>query len=190
MATLVSGACSDLAIPGGGPPTLPESELLFLPLDASAPPLNSRTFFVSNQRPIVRRLTHDDDFNTPYMEIDFAANSLVSLDGVPLGPVDSVEVTVSPRDGEYGMTLSPVGLEFMPGREAELTFFYEVFGEASVADESASYGTRLAYLNALRLWEEVTPGVWNRVTNSFVIDTDNLGASLSRGGIYAVGAPR
>lgn len=187
---MASGACSDLTIPGGGPATLPESELLFLPLDASAPPPTSRTFYVSNRRRIVERLTHDDGFNTPYVEIAFAANSLASLDGVSLGPADSVEVTVSPRDGEYGITLSPAGLELVSGREAELRFFYEVFGEASVADGSATYRTRLEYLNALRLWEEVTPGVWNRVTNSFVIDTDNLGARLSRGGVYAVGAPR
>lgn len=170
--------------------TLPTADLLVLRIQGSAPSPGSLTFYVSNARPTVRRLVHNDGFNTLYVEVAFPSGALASLSGTPLGAADSAQVTLSPRSGQYGVTLSPAALTFVSGREPEATFSYAVYGDASVADGSATYAMRLDYLRALRLWHEISPGLWQRVSGSGAGGTDEVRGLLREHGTFVVAAPR
>lgn len=164
--------------------------MLILPLDAQATTPASATFYVFNARRTVRRLSHSDGFNTLYVEVDFPAGSLESVGDTPLGSNDSVQVTLSARSGQYGVTLSPSSLDFVSGREPIATFSYAVYADASVAEGSSRYATTLAYLDALRLWTEISPGLWQTVSGSGPAGTDQVRGALRQPGTFVVAARR
>lgn len=181
-------ACGDLALPGLD--TLATADLVILRVQSAAPQPHPLTFYVSNARRTTRRLVHPDGFNTLYVELDFPSGSLASVGGTALGPNDSVQVRVDPRPGEYGLTLSPSGLAFVAGREPTALFGFATYADASVADPSTRYASRLAYLDALTLWEEVSPGLWRRVAGSGTAGTDAVRGRVSAAGRVVVAAPR
>lgn len=145
---------------------------------------------MANSRATVRQLVHDDGFNTLYVRLEFPSGSLAALAGESLGPNDSVRVTVAPRSGAYGITLSPSGLEFVSGRTPSATFAFATYADASVADQSGRYAGRLDYLDALTIWEEVSPDLWARVAGSGSTGTDEVGGALAAPGMFVVAAPR
>lgn len=186
---LVAAACSD-DTGVTATETLATSELLFLRQQANAPAPATTRFFVVNARETRRRVLHPDPFNNPYAEVVFPAGSLESLNGAPIGPGDSVEVTVQPRSGEYGLVLSPGGLEFSAAASPTATFFYGRYGDLSVADASATYPDASAYAAALDLWAEVNLDRWRRTTGTGPSGTDAVTGRLSEAGVVAIAAPR
>lgn len=165
------------------------ADLLPLPQTAGAPAPASASFYVSNARSDVRRLLHPDAFNSLYLQLEFPANALASLNGAPLGADDSVLVTVAPEPGGYGVTLDPAGLAFASGRGPTATFVYAAYGDLAVADGSATYGSRAAYAAALGIWADVGPDRWQEVAGS-VAGNESVAARLPSPGTYRVAAPR
>jgi len=164
--------------------------LLILGLQSGAGPLAEESFYVVNSRLVTHRLLHADQFSTQYVEIRFPAGSIESLSGTAVGAQDSVLVTVGPRSGEYGITVSPATVVFSAGNLPRATFTYAVYGDRSVADGSATYATRDAYSAALDVWEQVTANQWQRTANSSTPGADEVSGSLSAGGVHIVAAPR
>jgi hypothetical protein len=180
-------ACGDLDFLGDT--TLPTADLLTLPLTSSAPMAPTATFFVFNDRVTTRRLLHPDAFNSLYLEVRFTTGSLASLNGNPLGPSDSVRVTLDPEPGGFGVTVSPNGLAFAAGARPTATFVFAAYGDISVANGS-SYSSPVAYAQALAIWYEVTPGRWRRVSGSGYTGNDAVAGTLADPGTYLVAAPR
>lgn len=181
-------ACEDL----GGPieETLPTGELVILRLQNAAPAPTGQTFFVSNARAVTRNLLHPDAANTLYLRIEFPVGSLDAIGGTPLGPTDSVEVTVAPRPNQYGFTISPSGLVFSTGALPRAILDYAVYGDRSVADGVPTYADRDAYSAALDLWTEISPGQWRRTPSSTPLGVDAVEGRAEGAGNYVVAAPR
>jgi hypothetical protein len=183
--TLLLAACEDLNLPGAGVAT---SDLLILPLQAGASAPGSLSFYVYNGSTTTRSLIHSDGFNTLFASIEFPSGSLASLDGVVLGPNDSVLVTLSPDAGSYGIHLAPDGLRFASLGRPVLTFSYARYGDFSIAAGSR-YADPTAYAQALGEWRESSLDLWARVGSSGDAGTD-VSAGLSQGGHYLVAALR
>ena len=185
---LVASACSDALGPGGG--TLSTAELLILPLQAGAPVPPGSTFEVCNDQLTVEVIMHPSmPAPIDYLEIRFPQGSLSSLNGQPLSTTDCVDVTVQPRGGQYGFTLSPQGLEFVLDATPTATLLYDVFGDFSVVDDSDTYDTAGELESALDIWEEVTVDRWQIARGS----TSGLGevsAAVDAPGDFVLAAPR
>jgi hypothetical protein len=181
----VAAACSDLTPPEAV--TLAESDLLFLAVQPTAPAVAGETVWVHNGRETTRRLQHADAFGTLFAEVRFPRGALSTLDGQPLGSGDSVLVTLQPLAGRFGITVSPDGLAFSAASRPWITFSYARWGDLSVAD--GIYGSRSDYADALRLWAEVTPGLWERVGSTGGAGADQVEGGLSGGGVFGAAAP-
>lgn len=175
-------------LPGGQ--SLSTAELLILPQQAGTPAPPPISFAVSNTSTTVRVLAHPDPQLTPYGEISFPAGSLASLDGVSLGPDDVVMVSVTPRSGAYGLTLSPTGLVFTSSFRPTITLLFARYGDFSVADGSSTYPSHDAYATALDLWEETGLDRWRVATGSRASGTDQVSATAQAGGAFVLAAPR
>ncbi len=173
-------------MPSGGVAT---SDLLVLPLQASAPPPGGTSFYVSNSRATSRNLIHSDGFNTLFARLEFPSGSLGSLDGRVLGLSDSVLVTVSPEPGVYGVRVGPTGLRFASLGRPLLTFSYARYGNLNVALGSTRYPDAAAYARALEVWRESALDRWTSVGGSGTAGTE-LRASLQEAGTYVAAAPR
>ncbi len=181
-------ACSDLGLPSSG--LLRESELLTLPLRPEAPPLSAATFWVHNSRQTVRRVIHSDAENTPFLELKFPANSLAELGGTPLNQADSILVTVTPRAGRYGFSLSPNNLSFVGSNSPVATFFFGRYGDASVAAGSSTYSGPADYVAALDVWEEITVDQWRVARGSAAVGLDVVSGTVESPGQFLLAAPR
>jgi hypothetical protein len=181
----LSIGCSDLGLPADE--LLTTSELLALPMTGSLPAPSS--FWVYNSRQTVKQLFHADQFNTPYLELEFPPNSLSSVGGSVLTETDSVLVTVDPRPGAYGFTLSPTGLVINPSGTPEVTFFFGLYGDASVAATTQTYADAAAYVTALRVWYEVTVEQWRVVAGSGTAGPDVITGAVTEAGEYVLAAP-
>jgi hypothetical protein len=186
-AALAAAACEDLQIPGNE--TVPEAELLALPLQAGAPLVPSRTFWVYNSRPVSQVLSHDEPEANTYLRIEFPPGCLSRLNGTQLTMTDSVQVTVDARPGGYGLTLSPAGLEFTLETPA-VTFFYGRYADLSVIDGEPSFPDETAYLQALEIWEEASLGRWRVARASGPAGVDAVAAALDAPGELLVAARR
>ena len=158
-----------------------------LPLASGAPAPAGVSFHLSNAHSTTRNLIHNDGFNTLFARLEVPSGSLLSLDGAPLGPDDSVLVTLSAVAGVYGVRLTPDGLRFAT-RSVTLGFSYVKYGDLSVASDTR-YADHTAYANALDIWRETSLDRW--------AGTDGVGAALSdisstvsQAGHYVVAAPR
>jgi hypothetical protein len=149
----------------------------------------SVSFYVANSRAELRRLPHPDAFNSLYLQVEFPTNALSSLSGTPLGPDDSVLVTLEPEPDGYGVTLRPSGLQFTSGRGPTASFVYAAYGDLSVADRSPTYASRAAYAAALAIWENVGPDRWQSVPGS-ATGNETVTAHLPAPGTYLVAARR
>jgi len=178
-------ACADLGLPGDE--TVATADLMVLDLQTSAPTPSAATFVVPNDRASVRTIRHPDAFNTLYLELRFPAGALASLNGVAVGPADSVEITVQPRPGGYGFTLSPSGLVFTANRPTALLSFGRY---ADPADGAAVFGGTDTYLAALELWAEVRIDRWAVAPGSGPAGVDEVRASVDAPGEYLLAAAR
>ncbi len=143
-----------------------------------------------NSRATVRVLSHPDGSITAYMQLDVPAGALAALNGQPLGPNDSVMVTVSPRAGLYGFTISPTGLEFVNAFRPTATLFFARYGDFSVVAGSPTYASADAYAAALDIWRSVGIDRWEVAPSSRSSGTDQMSASIPEGGEFVLAAPR
>ena len=180
--------CSDVL----GPDTeaLTTAELLILALRAATPPPPSASFYVVNSRTSVLPLGHDDGFSTRYLEVRFPPGCLEFLDGQALGDSDSVLVTIRPRSGAYGFTISPEGLTLTATCGATAAMFFGKFGDFTVADGSSTYLDRAAYAAALDLWTEIRPERWRVAAGSAVAGGDAVEGAVDQPGAFVLAAPR
>ena len=188
LLVVLAVGCDEITVPTDV--TLSGSELLFLPLQAGAPPPSPASFYVANSDPLVYRVLHPDAFNSLYVEIRFPRGALAALNGAALGPDDSVRVTLEPVSGAYGVTLRPAGLDFASGGSPTVTFSIAAYGDLSAADDSPTYASRLEYAEALTFWEDVGIDRWQRVSGSGFTAGDVVNGRLPAPGTYRVAAPR
>jgi hypothetical protein len=181
-------ACEDVGPPGDV--TVPTSDLVILPLAANAPVPFPLTFYAYNGKPTVQHLDHPDQFNTVYLELQFPAGCLSSLNGTALSITDSLLVTVQPRADGYGFTLSPSGLVFTLGNTPSVTFSFGRYADPSVADTIPGFADRQAYLAALDVWQEVTVGRWRTARGSSVAGVDEVAAAVDAPGEFVLAAQR
>jgi hypothetical protein len=181
-------ACEDAGPPGDT--TVPTSDLVVLPLAASAPAPFPITFYAFNGKPTVQTIRHPDAFNTVYLEVRFPPGCLSSLNGTPLTVTDSLLVTVQPRADGYGFTLSPSGLVFTLGSTPSVTFSFARYADPSVADTIPSFADRQAYLAALDVWQEATVGRWRIARGSSQSGVDEIAAGIDAPGEFVLAAAR
>jgi hypothetical protein len=187
LALLAALGCEDIGIPIGG--TVPRDELVALALQPGAPPVQSATFWVYNDRLITRTLSHADAQLNPYLRIEFPPGCLSRMNGVQLSVDDSVEVTVSAGNDVYGLTLSPSGLEFTL-ETPTVTFFYGRYADLSVITGEPSFPDETAYLDALEVWEEASLGLWKIARSSGPSGVDAIASAVDAPGELLVAAQR
>jgi hypothetical protein len=158
-----------------------------LPLATSAPAPASISFYLSNAHPTTRNLIHNDGFNTLFARLEVPSGALLTLDGAPLGPNDSVLVALGADAGLYGIHLTPDGLRFA-ARSVTLGFSYVKYGDLSVASDTR-YADQPAYANALDIWRETSLDRWAGVGGVGAALSD-IGSEISQAGHYVVAAPR
>ncbi len=105
MACALAAGCGDVLDPEAQ--VLAVSELLILSQQPTAPPPPTATFHVLNSKITARSIVHDDEFNTPFLTVEFPTSCLASVDGQTLGQGDSVLVTIRPAAGQYGSRCRP-----------------------------------------------------------------------------------
>lgn len=184
VVALAAAACVDVTLPNDT--TVATADLVVLPLDAAAPPVQAASFYVTNAGAAVRTLRHADAFNTLYLELRFAAGGLASLDGQPIGPDDSVLVSVTPLAGAYGFTLGPAGLGFTPGSRPTALLSFGRYGDPGIAD--GLFASREAYVAALDIWAEVGVERWSVARNSASTGIDEVRATLEAPGRFRLAA--
>lgn len=188
MASALTAGCGDVLNPEAQ--VLAVSELLILAQQPAAPSPSTATFHVFNSKITARSIVHGDEFNTPFLTIKFPTSCLASVDGQTLGPGDSVLVTLRPAAGQYGFTLSPLGLTLTNGCGATAKLSFGRYGDLSVADGSSTYLDRAAYAAALDLWRETGPDRWEIVPGSGPSGNDSVEGTVAGNGSYLLAAPR
>jgi hypothetical protein len=188
LVVVAATACQDVSFPGDQ--SVAGSELLVLGLSSSAPAVPGTTFWVTNGTTVVRTLRHADAQNTLYLQISFPAGSLENLNGQPLGPNDSVQVTVTPLSGGYGFTLSPDGLAFASGSGPTVLLSFGRYADATIASGDPTYPTVSDYLDALDIWQEVSVDRWSVAPGSGPAGTDEVRATVDMPGQYRLAARR
>lgn len=121
--------CSDST--SSAPITKPGTELEFVPIRATAPPLETTdtSFWAvrGEERELVLRFQGQDGPGTgsKFFQFSVAENSLLARpDGTPFQVGDSVEISVSVDPGLYVVNFEPSGLRFNPSDPAELELDY------------------------------------------------------------------
>jgi hypothetical protein len=180
--------CGDAFTPGEE--VLTTAELLILPQKSEAPAPEVLSFYVVNSRASVQLMLHPDQFNNLFLELQFSAGSLEAVNGEPVSATDSVLITIQPRPGAYGFTLSPAGLDFAESRRPRATLSYVRYGELSVADASPTYADGASYAAALEIWTETTVNQWLRVPGSSPAGPDAVAGFVAAGGDFVLAAPR
>jgi hypothetical protein len=185
---LAALGCEDISLPGDA--TVALEDLVVQPLQSGAPPVQSATFWVYNDRLVSRALNHQEAQLNPYLEIEFPEGCLSSLDGQPLTVDDSVQVTVQARPGAYGLVLSAQGdLEFTL-ETPTVSFFYGRYADLSVIDGEPSFPDENSYLEALEVWEEAALGRWRVARSSGPGGVDIIVAAVDAPGELLVAAAR
>ncbi len=185
---VLTAGCGDVVDPQS--PILASSELMILPLQTSAPAPAAATFSVSNMEVTVRVIVHDDQFNTPFLTLEFPAGCVESVAGQSLGQGESASVTAAPTSGLYGFTLSPSSLILTDGCGSTAEFSFGRYADLSVADGSSTYLDRAAYAAALELWRETGPDRWEIVPQSGPSGNDAIEGNMEASGSYVLAAPR
>ncbi len=187
-ALVLTAGCGDVVDPQS--PILTSSELLILLLQSSAPAPAAAAFSVSNTNATVRIIVHGDQFNTPFLTLEFPAGCVASVAGQSLGQGESASVTAAPTSGLYGFTLSPSSLVLTDGCGSTAKFSFGRYADLSVADGSSTYLDRAAYAAALEVWRETGPDRWEIVPQSGPSGNDAIEGNMKASGSYVLAAPR
>jgi hypothetical protein len=129
MVAVTLMGCNDST--GSAPITKPESELEFVPVRTTAPPLETTdtSFWAvkGEERELVLRFQGQGGPGTgsKFLQFSVPDNSLLARpDGSSFQTGDSVEISVSVDPGVYIVNFEPSGLRFNPSDPAELELDY------------------------------------------------------------------
>jgi len=161
---VVMAACGSDTAPSG-PIGTPRGALLALPRTDTTPP-PPRTILVRNDRLVTARMNFSDSAATLFAEFRFTAYSLISVNGQSVCDTCTVAVTITPLPGQFGFTVTPASLVFSAVGSPTVTMSYGRYADLSVYDSSARYPTAEAYSQALALWYEPAPNLWQEERNS------------------------
>lgn len=130
IAAVLATACNDSSGPNGTD-TLPEDQLDFVPISATAPALATLDTSFWAVRGEERRLEirfagqGGPGTGSRFLELEIEDESLLRRpDGTLFADGDSIEITVSIDAGLYRVELGPSGLVFNPNEPAELEIDY------------------------------------------------------------------
>jgi len=157
--------------------TLPVDQLFVLEA-WGAPPLDTVVVFRPGG-PRTVLLRHAPPDNTIFVELSLPA------DLFPAGSGDSVRLTIEPRPGLYGITITSAPT-FAEG--AILTFKYPVHF-AAPREASQRYGNPAQFERALGIGVRQNDGRYHLLP-SLRPAADNLSATIPGPGVYLVAAPR
>lgn len=157
--------------------TLPADQLYALEW-WGAPPLDTAVVFSPGRKRTVL-LRHAAPDNTVFAELSLPAELF------PAGSADSVRISIEPRAGLYGVTITGTPA-FTEG--AILTFKYPVHFVAPLA-ASQRYGNPALFERALAIGVQEEDGRF-RLLPSTRPAADNLSATIPGPGVYLVAAPR
>lgn len=152
LVALLAAACSDSTAPAGG---RPPSELTFLQLKVTAPPLlaNSITFAACEGQQAEGQLFFDDGRGREgeeFARLKLDSHSLLAHpDGTPFAPGECIDITMSkdPTSSDVMVQLEPTGLKFDANHPAELRLDY---GEVEDVDPIV--------LGKVGVWRQEHPG--------------------------------
>ena len=174
-------ACGSSRGPGNADPATATLGTLALDsvyqIETTGSPPGDTTLALTAGTPRVLLLDHGPPANVLFAEIRFDTAAFQA----PAG--SSVQVTVRPRPGTYGVTIESSA----PLRDAELTFKYAVHFLAP-ADARSGYGNDIAVERALGIGRLQGDSVVFLPTTHPA--TDNLRATLPSAGTYLTAAPR
>lgn len=188
LLALLTTGCGDVTTPGTE--VLSTEELLILPFQSAAPEPQQQSSYIVNSRTTVHPIVHPDPFSTRFLEVRFPSGCIVALGGQAVGDSDSVQVTIGPRAGTYGFTLTPEDMILTSTCGATAALFFARYGDLSVADGSSTYLDRAAFAAALDLWLEVSPNRWRVVSGSAGSGSDAVEGAIEQAGSFVVAAPR
>jgi hypothetical protein len=181
---MLAGCRGRPQVQGGQPPS-PETPNVTLPLNQlyvleswGAPPLDTSVAFLPGSRRTIL-LRHAPPDNTVFAELSLPAEVF------PAGAADSIRVSIEPRPGVYGVTITCT-----PGfaEGAILTFRYPVHF-AAPREASLKYGNPAQFERALGIGVQENDGRY-RLLPSTRPAADNLTATIPGPGVYLVAAPR
>lgn len=173
-AAVLATACNDSSGPNGTD-TLPEDQLDFVPISATAPPLATldTSFWAvrGEERTLEMRFAGQGGPGTGsrFLELEIEDESLLRRpDGTLFAEGDSIEITVS-IDGEvFLIDFGPSGLVFNPEEPAELEIEY-----AEAEDDF------LAIEADFDVWRQEQPGEdWQKLASVKFEDLDEIEVSI------------
>ncbi len=167
--------------PGPAAPVrvLPLDQLFVLEMSGIPPEDTIVTFPAGLARTVILR--HGAPDNTTFVELHFPADAFDAATRP-----DSVTVTVHPRPGIYGLTIS---MSAEPTKGATIRFKYPIHFSAPLA-ALGKYGGTKSYEQALRVARQVNGNGGYALLASDRPSSDNLRAALQGSGVYLVAAPR
>ena len=185
FATILGAGCRGRPHVQGAPSEPSETPKVTLPVDQlfvleawGAPPLDTVVVFrPGGARTVLLR--HAPPDNTIFAELSLPASLF------PDATDDSVRLTVEPRPGVYGVTIT-ASPSFAEG--AILTFRYPVHF-AAPREASQRYGNPARFERALGIGVREDDGRY-RLLPSLRPAADNLSATIPGPGVYLVAAPR
>lgn len=185
FALIVLAGCRGRPQVQGGEAPSPETPNLTLPIDQlfvleswGTPPLDTSVVFPPGSRRTIL-LRHAPPDNTIFAELSFPAEVF------PAGTADSIRLTVEPRPGIYGVTItSTPGF----GEGAILTFKYPIHF-AAPREANQKYGNPAQFERALGIGVRENDGRYRLLPSSRPA-ADNLTATIPGPGVYLVAAPR
>ncbi len=172
-----------------GPTGTPRDALLALPRTDIDPP-SPRTFAVRNHIPETFRLTHTDGAATLFAEFLFTPGSILSANGVAVCDTCTVFVTVTPMAGVYGFTIGPASLVFSAVGSPVVSLSFGTYGDLSVHATSPRYPTPADYSQALAVWYERAPGLWEEERSSGHVSGSVVASAVDVPAPHILAAPR
>ncbi|MGH7643982.1 MAG: hypothetical protein ACREMR_00210, partial [Gemmatimonadales bacterium] len=164
-AALLAAACAGDG--GSGPGGIPRTALLALArVDSTFAPTPTSVFSVKNNVLRTFAIRHRDPATTLFAQFTFPPRSVAQVNGLLVCDTCTVPVTIMLTAGVYGFTVSPPSLVFRSSSTPTVTLSYGQYGDLSVYDSSARYGTESEFEQALELWFERDPGEWVASRNS------------------------
>lgn len=159
---LVAAGCGD---DGNGPVVVPESQLVILELDATAPPLaaTATTFWAKKGQDTEARLYYRPRVgsldSTEFLRFKVASQSLLAYpDGSPIAQGDSVLITITvPNPRAFFANFQPAGLRFSSTVPARLEWEIEE-ADDDLDDDGDVDAVDTQLIQSLRIWRQPTPG--------------------------------
>ncbi|MGH7675052.1 MAG: hypothetical protein ACREMV_07250 [Gemmatimonadales bacterium] len=174
---------------GSGPGGTPRADLLALArVDSTFAPPPTSVFSVKSNVLRTFEIRHRDPATTLFAVLTFPPRSIAQANGLLVCDTCTVLVSVTLTSGVYGFTVSPSTLVFRSSSTPTIRVSYGQYGDLSVYDSSARYGTESEFEQALELWFERDPGEWTASRNSSHPASMTLQSAIDAPGPHVVAA--